>query len=323
MECFGSGLRTARIPRWTSQTSTAGGVKGRAFSDFVGAPARGVQAGTGLYSPPMSAPLARPSKPTRLRVTDEKGFEKLILIDRDVFPIGRDAAEGLSLPHMAGDGLAPCHALIIRDGNDYVLKDESGSCGTRVNGRPIRRTVLHHGDQINLGDSPMKIRFLVDGTRAADQEEKRIRTLLEVLRVMHSCLEVREVAARAIAGVMQLLGPAWCCLSMPGDRGGLEVIAASDATGRLPQKPGRLAAQVMATGRSLFSHAALCATIRSVDGLLGVIETGPRDRAEWTSRDMEMLEALSAHVGVALTNARRLKGHPSIGAPAASGIRVG
>ena len=262
-------------------------------------------------------------KPTRLRVTDEKGFEKQVLIDRDVFSIGRDAASGLCLPHQPGDRLAACHALIAREGADYVLKDESGSCGTRVNGRPIRRTVLRHGDQIKLGESPLTIRFLVDGTRAADQEEQRIRSLLEVLRVMHSCLEVREVAVRAVAGVMQLLGPSWNCLSVPGGRGGLEVLAASDSTGRLPVSPGKIAAQVLASGRSHFSRDNLCAPVRSRDGVLGVIETGPLERSEWTSREMEMLESLAAHMGVALSNARRLENNPGAGAPTAPGMRIG
>lgn len=261
-----------------------------------------------LYSPAM--------KPTRLKVTDERGFEKTFLIDKDVFPIGREATDGLWLPDEAPSTIAAQHALLIRDGDTFVLKDQSGPRGTRVNGRPIRSTVLKHGDQIALGASSLRILFLVEGTRASDFEERRIRLLLEVLRELHSALEPDEVCARAVAGITGLIGSAWAVVGLQEAAGRLEVIAALDRSGTLPGTLSGIALHVERTSRSYFHPVRLCVPIMSgitdngnngSAGLIGVIDAGPREAKAYQALDLELLEALAVHVGIALTHARRVK----------------
>jgi pSer/pThr/pTyr-binding forkhead associated (FHA) protein len=249
----------------------------------------------------------KPPPPTRLKVIDARGYEKVFLIDKDVFPIGREAVEGLALPDEEPAAIAARHALVIRDGNAYVLKDQSGSCGTRVNGRPIRSTTLKHGDRISLGGSTLSILFLVEGTRAADAEEARVRILLEVLRQLHSSLDSREIAARGAAGIMGILGSDWAALSLRAAGGGLEVVAALDRAGKLPDAASSIAHHVAATARSYFHPARLCVPIMTHaagGGPHGVIDAGPRETAPYAASDMELLEALAEHVGVALANAR-------------------
>ena len=267
---------------------------------------------------------AGPPKPTRLKVTDERGFEKVVLIDKDVFPVGREAG-GLELPDREPFAIAQRHALVIRDGDTFVLKDQSGPCGTRVNGRPIRSTVLKHGDQISLGTSSLRIQFLVEGTRASDFEEVRIRLLLEMLRELHARLEPSEICARAAAGIMGLTGSEWAAISLIGKDGGLAMVAGLDRSGSLPNDSSAIAQHVASSNRSYFHPARLCVAITGTMAAtgereapragarpgqgspLGVIDAGPRERGPYKADDMELLEALAAHVGVALSNSRQIE----------------
>ncbi|HET6372557.1 MAG TPA: FHA domain-containing protein [Candidatus Polarisedimenticolia bacterium] len=245
-------------------------------------------------------------KPTRLKVTDENGFQKLVLIDRDVLALGSATDGGLTLPVEPHEEVAPRHALIIRDGEDHILKDESGSRGTRVNGRPIRRTVLRHGDQIALGSSRLKIEFLIEGSRVSDLEQNQLRRLLAVLRDLHSELEVREIAPRAIAGVMELLGPSWAQVIMNRSGGRLETVAGGDAAGEMPTGPSVIARQVVGTSRSFFQKDHLCVAVLGREGVLGALDIGPRHGGPYGPTDLELLEAMAAHLSVALSNSSRV-----------------
>jgi len=244
--------------------------------------------------------------PTRLRVTDDHGFEKVVLIDRDVFPIGRQAFGGLEIPPDDSESIRPRHALIIRDGDEYILKDESGCRGTRVNGRPIRRTILKHGDQITLGASPLRICFLVEGTRAADAQRNRIGRMMEVLRHVHEHLDLDEVPARAVAGIMDVFGASWVMVSLTGAEGRFEVAASGDADGRLPSAPSAAAGRVIGSSRSHFHPHHLCVPIPGGGQTQGAIEVGPREAGAYAAWDLQLLEAMAAHVGVAIANSRRL-----------------
>jgi hypothetical protein len=44
------------------------------------------------------------------------------------------------------------HAVLTLEGGEFVLRDHSAH-GTRVNGSPVKETVLRSGDLIRLGDS--------------------------------------------------------------------------------------------------------------------------------------------------------------------------
>ncbi|HET9480735.1 MAG TPA: FHA domain-containing protein [Candidatus Polarisedimenticolia bacterium] len=241
----------------------------------------------------------RPGKPTRLKITDDKGFEKVVLIDRDPFPIGRDVSAGLCLPGEAGPSVAARHASIIQEAGRFVLRDEAGARGTRVNGRPVRQMMLRHGDEITLGASPLKIQFLVEGSRAADVEEGRIHLLLGLLRDLHARLETEEVATRSVAAVMRMLAPDWVALSIPIE-GGLRIVAAADKAGHLPTAPTRLASEVNASGRSAFQPNRLCVPIDCGRQVLAVFDVGPHAGRPYTPDDLTLLESLAAHTGVAL-----------------------
>ncbi|HKY31678.1 MAG TPA: FHA domain-containing protein [Candidatus Polarisedimenticolia bacterium] len=260
-------------------------------------------------------------KPTRLKIKDDKGFEKVVLIDRSPFPIGTEAVEGLAVPMEEGSPVGPFHAVIRREADTYVLEDRSGSCGTRVNGRPIRRTVLKHGDSITLGSSRYTVQFLVEGTRAADQHERRVKAMLALLLDLHDCDKAEDVPARAVAGILQVLSPSWVALSLGARPDELRLVTAADSEGKLPSRPTAVARQVASTRRAWFQPERLCVPLldRADSTLLGVLDLGPRELSPYAAGDLEILEAMAGHTGLALLNAARRPGHRPARAEAAAG----
>jgi hypothetical protein len=263
-------------------------------------------------------PFRPPQKPTRLKITDDKGFEKVVLIDNDHFTLGTRSSSGLEVPAEEGDPVAGRHAVIVRDGETFLIEDRSGSCGTRVNGRPIRRMALRHGDEIRLGASAYRIEFLVEGTRAADEHEKRVKSMLDILLELHACRDPDEVPARAVAGVMHLLSPSWITFSVRAE-GSLKLVVGGDMSGDLPAVPSAIARHVADTSRATFQPGHLCVPVidHRSRALLAVVDLGPREGKPYTANDLELLEVMTAHVGIALVNARR-RGLSAAAASAAS-----
>ena len=44
------------------------------------------------------------------------------------------------------------HAELVRDGDDYILRDLDSTNGTRLNGQPHREGKLKEGDQVRFGN---------------------------------------------------------------------------------------------------------------------------------------------------------------------------
>jgi serine phosphatase RsbU (regulator of sigma subunit)/pSer/pThr/pTyr-binding forkhead associated (FHA) protein len=83
----------------------------------------------------------------RLRVTDPQG-RRLVAIDKTLFTIGRRTAADLQI---VSTDVSREHAEIVRDGDQYVLRDRGSRYGTFVNGEPVRERALSSGDRIRLG----------------------------------------------------------------------------------------------------------------------------------------------------------------------------
>lgn len=69
-------------------------------------------------------------------------------IDKERMTIGRRPSCDVHIDNMAISGQ---HALIVTIGNDSFLEDLDSTNGTKVNGKPIKKYVLTHGDVIELG----------------------------------------------------------------------------------------------------------------------------------------------------------------------------
>lgn len=83
----------------------------------------------------------------RLRVNDAEGMRD-VTIAKPVFTIGRRTASDL---YLSSTDVSRDHADIIREGDQYVLRDRGSRFGTFVNGDRITEHPLRDGDHIRLG----------------------------------------------------------------------------------------------------------------------------------------------------------------------------
>src|ERR1035441_6574474 len=85
-------------------------------------------------------------------------------IDMDSFAIGRDARNQLSLTDASASRE---HCVILRQGDDFLIRDMGSFNGTLVNDERVTESVLVHGDRIKIGKS--LLRFLTDEETAWEE----------------------------------------------------------------------------------------------------------------------------------------------------------
>jgi signal transduction histidine kinase len=142
--------------------------------------------------------------PVRIRVEDEKGFEKTIVFRQGLLRIGSEPEAGLCLRH---ESVAPCHLLILREGERFTFADTSAGMTTLVNGLPAHKGILKHGDVITFGEGcPYKLTFLVDSLRAGDRRERKLRGLLAASRAINSSLVLGEVLEKVMDSALAVTG---------------------------------------------------------------------------------------------------------------------
>src|ERR1700757_4372797 len=72
--------------------------------------------------------------------------------------IGRDPSNHLWISDLA---LSRQHCLLMRKGDQFIIRDLGSRNGTSVNGMSIDEVQLQHGDQISIGESVLM--FLLEG----------------------------------------------------------------------------------------------------------------------------------------------------------------
>jgi sigma-B regulation protein RsbU (phosphoserine phosphatase) len=84
----------------------------------------------------------------RLIVRDAFGNERNVEITRTPFSLGRQSDNDLVL---LDNRISRRHAVIVKDGDGYAIRDAGSRHGTFVNGDPVKEKPLQDGDQIRLG----------------------------------------------------------------------------------------------------------------------------------------------------------------------------
>jgi pSer/pThr/pTyr-binding forkhead associated (FHA) protein len=69
--------------------------------------------------------------------------------------IGRAERSDIAL---ADPGVSRNHARVLREGDDFIVEDLRSTNGTEVNGQPVRRRRLAHGDVVKLANSTLQFR---------------------------------------------------------------------------------------------------------------------------------------------------------------------
>jgi pSer/pThr/pTyr-binding forkhead associated (FHA) protein len=75
-------------------------------------------------------------------------------VDAPVTVIGR--GEMCQVPLFGDPAIAPRHATIVRQGDQYLLKDEGSPAGTFLNGQRVTQAPLFHGATIQIGSHTLQ-----------------------------------------------------------------------------------------------------------------------------------------------------------------------
>lgn len=90
-------------------------------------------------------------------------------LDKERMTIGRRTSNDIHIDNLAVSGE---HASIMTIGNDSFLEDLGSTNGTLVNGKPIVKHVLQHGDLIEFGKYQLKyINESASGSGAMQQDD--------------------------------------------------------------------------------------------------------------------------------------------------------
>lgn len=75
-------------------------------------------------------------------------------LTEDVTTIGRGSDNVLVIPDIS---VSRQHVIVQREGERWVVLDQGSGNGTKVNGKPVERYPLQHGDEIAMGDTILQV----------------------------------------------------------------------------------------------------------------------------------------------------------------------
>jgi pSer/pThr/pTyr-binding forkhead associated (FHA) protein len=96
----------------------------------------------GAADPVKLVAVAGPRKGSEFALTD------------DVTTIGRGSDNVLVIPDIS---VSRQHVIVQREGERWVVLDQGSGNGTKVNGKPVERYPLQHGDEIAMGDTVLQV----------------------------------------------------------------------------------------------------------------------------------------------------------------------
>ena len=119
------------------------------------------------------------------------------------------------------------HARVFHEGNRVILEDLRSTNGTFVNGRPVTRHVLQHGDEVLVGKHQIVFDQNAAEPQAAGAPMQSLGDTVYLDTKQHRALRATLESARADAAKPVAARPAMASPSGPRRIGVLRVIAGS------------------------------------------------------------------------------------------------
>ncbi len=92
---------------------------------------------------------------------DDKVLKEVVL-NKDRITLGRRPHNDVVIDNLAVSGE---HAVLLREGEGYVVQDLGSTNGSYINGKPIKRSVFNEGDSLDIGK--YTLRLLLDSRQSA------------------------------------------------------------------------------------------------------------------------------------------------------------
>lgn len=105
------------------------------------------------------------SKSAWLRLELGRNEGKEWVLDKPVMALGRD--ERADIPLFGDPNIGPKHAVIQKQGANYVVIDQGSPIGIGVNGQRVQHAVLQPNDVVQLGS--LNLRFLMKNVKAPNR----------------------------------------------------------------------------------------------------------------------------------------------------------
>ena len=261
-------------------------------------------------------------KTARLEIASPEGPTQVVPVDRTPFTIGAGSGSDLRL---TAAGVAPGHARIVLFAGTHHLLPGPSAAPLTADGAPVPDggVPLAHGARIELGPGCLySLRFLIEGARAADRED-RLLTLMEIARTITSSLALEDVLDRVLDGAVRFSGAERGYLFLSeGDRL-VRWQRGPDGDGQVEVSLS-VAEEVASTGRPVYRDVAsgepgqsttdsivrlrlqaiLCLPLAVRQDVLGVVYLDSRKRLPHHQPDLPLLEALAGLAAVSIQNSR-------------------
>lgn len=126
-------------------------------------------------------------------------------LTRERTTIGRKPHNDIQIDNLAISGE---HAVIVRQQQDACIEDLGSTNGTQVNGQPVKRHLLQHGDVINLGKYRLTYLRAADAAAEAQRAPAPVRDAIPPAAL--------QILSGANAGKELALSKNLCTLGKPG-----------------------------------------------------------------------------------------------------------
>ena len=106
----------------------------------------------------------------KIFVTLDDNLIKIVPLLKERMTLGRRPYNDIVVDNLAVSGE---HAALQAIGNEYYIEDLNSTNGTYINGKKIKRQILHAGDSIEIGKYTIKyVNDVVDPKATASADEK-------------------------------------------------------------------------------------------------------------------------------------------------------
>ncbi len=142
---------------------------------------------------------------SKILILDEGSVQQEIELEEQQLVIGREASNGI---HLGDPSVSRRHALLTCALGEFFIEDLGSTNGTFLNGRPITKHMLNHGDLLQVGDYVLRYEQVVEQEELEDDdpEKTQVITTKKLLKTPESSSDIGVVVPKT-ATIRYFRGP--------------------------------------------------------------------------------------------------------------------